>query len=507
MIGAMRAAVMLGGSSIVAILMMLATAKGLALLVGPHGVGAFALLQSVVDLAGLLVGLGVSVSLVRLVADALDRGDAQRVTAVRAASGVLVWSLGSVATIALLTLRDPISEAIFGSTDLAGAVVVAALAVPLTLAATTNIATLSAYREVGAIATLRTLAVVAMAVATLVAVLLVGEAGVAIGILASSVGLWLGASVFLKRRTTGHGWPGWPPIRAATRELVRFGIPIAGSSIVGTGIQLAIPILVALQLSTEAAGFYRAATQISAGYVTFIAAAMLQDYYPRLSSQQARPDVLVGLIDQQLKLVMILTLPLILIGVALSNLIVPLLYSPAFEPAVAILGWQLVGTLLRLPSWTLSFAILARGRSRVYFAVELVGGVVLVVGSLVGMERLGLAGLGVAVLATYLIYYPIVWLAVRRDLPLRVTRAQRALVVTTGLALAVQGLPAVGLAALRQPLALALAVAWVGVAGVAAGRIIRRRHQGADGATDGSGRGADGTADAPADVPEPSRGR
>jgi hypothetical protein len=112
---------------------------------------------------------------------------------------------------------------------------------------------------------------------------------------------------------------------------------------------------------------------------------------------------------------------------------------------------------------------------------------------------------------TYLVYYPTVWLAVRRDLPLRVTRAQRALVTTTGLALVVQGLPAVGLAALRQPLALALALAWVGVAGVAAGRILRRRHREADGATDGpgaspgAGPAADRAAEAPADAPEPSR--
>ncbi|MEA2537493.1 MAG: hypothetical protein QOF11_1727 [Chloroflexota bacterium] len=505
MIGALRAAVLLGGSSIVAIVMLLATAKGLAVLVGPHGVGAFALLQSFVDLAGLLAGLGISVSLVRLVADALDRRDPQRVTAVRAASGVMVWSLGAVAALALVARRDALSETIFSSSELGGAVAIAALAVPFTLAAATNIATLSAYREVGAIATLRTIAVVAAAVVTLGAVLIVGEAGVAIGILASSVGLWLGASVLLRRRTAGHGWPGWSAIKAASADLVRFGLPFAGSSIVGTGIQLAIPILVAIQLNTEAAGFYRAATQISAGFVTLIAAAMLQDYYPRLSSEQARPDVLVRLIDQQLKLVMILTLPLILIGLALSDVIVPVLYSSAFEPAVAILGWQLVGTLLRLPSWTLSFAILARGRSRVYFAVELVGGLALLFGSLLGMDRLGLAGLGVAVLATYLIYYPTVWLAVKRDLPLRVSRAQRALVVTTGLALVVQALPAIGLGTLRQPLAVVLAAVWVGVAGVAASRIVRGRHQPVDGAPGGAGRATDRTAEAPVDGPEPSR--
>ena len=150
MIGALRAALMLGGSSIVAIAMTLATAKGLALLVGPHGVDSLALLQSVADLAALVAGVGVSVSLVRLVADALDRQDSRQVTAVRAASSVLAWSLGGIATIVLILMRDPISFAIFGSTDSAASIVVVSLAVPLALAGAANVATLSAYGELGA---------------------------------------------------------------------------------------------------------------------------------------------------------------------------------------------------------------------------------------------------------------------------------------------------------------------------------------------------------------------
>src|SRR5258705_3414461 len=121
MIGAMRAAVMLGGSSIVAILMTLATAKALAILVGPRGVGEFALLQSAVDLAVLIAGLGISVSLVRLLADALGRGEPARVMAIRSASTLIVWTTGGVATLGLIVFRDEIAAAIFGRRGLAGA--------------------------------------------------------------------------------------------------------------------------------------------------------------------------------------------------------------------------------------------------------------------------------------------------------------------------------------------------------------------------------------------------
>jgi PST family polysaccharide transporter len=352
--------------------------------------------------------------------------------------------------------------------------VVAAVTLPVTLAAVTNVAVLSSHKLVAEIATLRTIAVVALAIVTLGAVAVLGEAGAPIGILGSAAVLWVGTRTALGRAAIPMA--GLLPGRFTTvaGELIRSGIPYAASTLAGTGIQLAIPILVAIQLDTEAAGFYRAATQISAGYVTFIAAAMLQDSYPRLSREQAHPATLVALIDQQLLLVMMLTFPLILTGMAFSNVIMPVLYSAAFGPAVAIVGWQLVGTLLRLPSWTLSFAILARGRSRVYFAVELLGGLALLGGSLVGIDRFGLAGLGGAVLLTYLVYYPLVWLAVRRDLPLGVTAAQKALLGTVGLAAAIQALSLFDLELLRQALAMALAAAWL----IADAALFRRMWRG-----------------------------
>ena len=93
----------------------------------------------------------------------------------------------------------------------------------------------------------------------------------------------------------------------------------------------------------------------------------------------------------------------------------------------------------------------------------------------------------------------------RLDLPLRVTPAQRALLVTAALGLAVQSLPVVGLHALRQPLALALAAAWVVVAFVTAGRILRRRRNPTEGPIISSGAPGDAAAQAAADAPEPRR--
>jgi PST family polysaccharide transporter len=490
--GAIRAAFLLGGSSIVAIVSTLLTAKVLAVLVGPSGVGIFGLLQAMTELGVLVAGLGVSVSLVRSLADAREQDDAQQHSAARLAAAVLAWSVGGAVALVLIAARGEISRLVLDSSDLAGAVVVAALAVPISLAAAVHIATLSTQGRVGTMAALRSLAAVVLGVTTICAVAFLGVAGSSIGLVVGAATLWLGTYLAIGHGVSRSTRPAVSVIVTAARKLVRFGVPFAASALVGTGIQLIIPILVAVSMGTESAGFYRAATQISAGYLAFVAAAMLLDYYPRLSAQRTRPDVLVRLIDQQLQLVMILTIPLILLGIALADLIVPILYTRAFEPAVAILGWQLAGTLLKLPSWTLAFAVLARGRSVTYFLIELVGGLALLGASVVGMRVLGLPGLGVAVLVTYLIYYPVVWLAVRRDLPVAVTTAQRVLLGTLVAVVAIGLLPTIGLGDWRQPLALLLALASIGAAAVAGRRVLRGKQDGdaddeppADGMTGG----------------------
>lgn len=456
MIVAFRAAVMLGGSSVVAIVSSLVLAKALAVVIGPAGVGTFGLLQVIVEFAVLVGGAGVSISVVDAITSARETSDRTQYVAARRGAVLLAWSLGFVVAAILFLSSDAIAQVIFGTKSVGDFIAFSALAVPLTIAGGVNVATLSSDGRVGAIALVRSAAVVVLATTTIVAVILLGLGGAPIGIVAAACTLWIGSSTALRLRGTIKAGHDLERLGRAVVSLLRFGLPYLASALVGTGVQLAIPMIVALSAGTEGAGIYRAATQISAGYVALVAAAMLQDYYPRMSAQRTDAEALTRLIDQQLRLVMCLTIPPILLGITFADVIVPVLYSSAFGPTAVILGWQLIGTILKIPSWTLAFALLARGRAVTYFSVELLAGVALLGTSVLGMAALGYSGLGVAVLATYVIYYAAVWLAVRRDLPLILTNAQRVLIGTVATVSVIETLPVIGLGQLRMPLALGL---------------------------------------------------
>ena len=253
--------------------------------------------------------------------------------------------------------------------------------------------------------------------------------------------------------------------------MLRFGGPYTASMLIGTGVQLGLPMLVVHLLNTNSVGYYRAAAAISVGYLGFLMTAMGQDYYPRLSAAGNDPGTLVKLINDQHRLVMIVAVPVILATLALVPVLIPIVYSHKFQPAVDILEWQLIGDVFKFSSLTMSFAVLARRSSATYFFTEVIGGIVTLSSTWIAVKLYGLQGLGISFLVTYVVYYAVVWLVLRRQVPLIWTTSNKQMMTLSVMAaLLIRILPATRFAAYRTPIALVLAI----VAGVPSLLMIRR---------------------------------
>jgi len=135
------------------------------------------------------------------------------------------------------------------------------------------------------------------------------------------------------------------------------------SALVGSGTQLALPILVLRHLGVTGVGFYGAAATIAQGYIGLLLNTLGQDYFPRVAADARRPAALVGLVNEQHRILMLLSAPMILGLMALARQVIVLVYSPEFLPALELLEWQLVADLVRFSAWTMSFVVLARSGS------------------------------------------------------------------------------------------------------------------------------------------------
>lgn len=481
----LKATAVLSSASAVSILMGLVSAKVSALVLGPGGMAYLGLLQSLLGLSALFAGMGVATGLVRAGARALAEKDVQQEAALRGGAWLLCWTLGGLAVFLMILLRAPLSRMMLGDAQHGGAVIFVAAALLFTLAAGIQISTLNAHHRVSELARAGMLTSVLGVGSSVLIIWRWRTQGIVWAVLTITAFSWVISFYYARRRAPAPGihvnlrerW-------TAARALLRFGGPFTASQLVGSGVQLVLPVIVLHVLSTNDVGFYRAAAAISVSYLGFIIAAMAQDYYPRLSAAADQPASLCRLINDQYRLVLLLAGPVILAMLALVPYLVPLFYTRQFTPTVALLEWQLIGDIFKFAAWTMAFVILVRSGSLTFFFIELVGGVSMLGFSWLGMRWLGLEGLGLGFLLCTGVYYLLCWIILRRTLGLRWTRQNVLLFLTiTAAALVVRALPYLGLERARTPVALALAaliglgslyVIWGEVGGLK-GLLARRR--------------------------------
>lgn len=440
---AFRATAILSGGTVVKVAAGLAVAKVWAVLVGPAGVGTLGLLQSLVGLVSIGAALGLSMGVVRLGAGALARGDVGEASALaRAALGASALG-GLAAAVAVVAFRGALGRNLLEASLGLGDAVWLAAGVIMTVVSGAQLGVLNAHQRVSSLARAAiwgSLAAGAVGVAVLWAL---RERGLVEAYVAGVAATCAVSSWELARASVSASQPSRATVRRAAARLIRFGLPFTASALVGTGVMLALPVLVLRVLDVEAVGQYRAALSVSAGYLGFLLAAMGQDYYPRLAAVGEDPDALGRTVNDQLRLVLLVGGPVVLLAQATAVWVVPLIYAPSFAPAAPVLEWQLAGSLFRYWAWAFSFVVLARSSSAIYFAVEAAAGSLLFVATWGGLVAFGLVGSGVGFLVAYVGYAALVWALVRRREGVRVEQGLlRLMAVTLSVSLGMLAVPA-----------------------------------------------------------------
>ncbi len=409
----LRATAVLSGSTVVTVAAGLVTAKVNAIALGPAGVGLYGLLLSVLGLAGLVAGFGIGTGVVRVGAKSVSEGRQEDTAALWSGAWLVFWVLTLPVATALFVFRVPVATALAGGASNATGVAFLAAALIFSLAAGLHVALINAHHRVGVLARYGIYAALLQAGITVGFVLTLGRTGIPYAVLGSQGAAWALARVMALRHVGRRSRAPLKDALSAALGLVRFGGPYFLSQLAGTGARLLIPILVFRLFDESTVGYVRAASAIAVTYLGFLTTAMAQDYYPRLSAMSDQPSRLVVAANQQLEVIYLISVPTIFLAIGLSPVVVPVIYSPAFAPAVGVLQWQLAGDLFRFTSWALVIVILAQGRSSAYFLTETFVGAMLIAASWLAMRGLGLVGVGVGYAITYLLYCILAYAMVR----------------------------------------------------------------------------------------------
>ena len=456
----LRSILTLGAGSVLSIMIAIVLAKTWAALLGPSKYGLAALMQSMLSVAGTVAGVGAGQALAREGAHAIGRNDQQRVDTLRIAALRLVVAVSGVCVVLIILFRSQIASLVLGSSSRSSTVLLLA---PAILAITTGgvqSSVLVAYRRISTLARLNVASTAIYAIVGIPLVAVWRESGIAPSILIAAALSCLLVLIVVPRKSGQVSRR--VPLRDVLREtgrLLQFGLGYTFAACVGGGVLMVMPVLVLHLLNPASVGYYDAAVAISVNYVSLSTASLGQEYFPRLAAIRDDGNAVIRAINDQLRLMRLVATPLLFLALVLAPYGIPLLYSSAFRPAVTVLTWMIVADTLRVPSWTLAWAVLATRGSRPYMLLETFGGLSLLGAVILGMRVFHLSGVGIGFLVGYGLYYAAIWLLARKALRFRLSRANWFWILLTLLAALVVQITSVEAPHFRNLMTVPIAVA------------------------------------------------
>lgn len=396
-----RSSAIIGGASVINILLGIIRVKVLAVLLGPAGVGVMGLYQSILSTASMLAGGGLGSSGVRQIAATQDDEKSQAM--VCRALFWLSFLLGLLGTLALWMMREEIALLVFEDRVYTADVGWLGLGVFLSVIAASLTALLQGLRRIGDMARVNVLSAVVATMVGISSVLWLGHDGVFLLVLATpaaSVGFAIWYTARLARRNVMNDWP---VLIQQSRAMIALGIPLMAAGLLTLLSQLVARTLIIQDLGLDASGYFQAAWAISMTYISFVLAAMGADYLPRLTEVIRDRERAIRVVNEQTEMALLLAGPVLLAMMTLAPLVIELLYAKSFAPAAEILRWQVFGDILKVMGWSMGFIVLAQGRGGIFVVTQLNWNVVYLICLWFGMETIGLLATGVGFFIAYVI--------------------------------------------------------------------------------------------------------
>ncbi len=360
-----------GGGSAAGIVFSVVTTKVVATALGPNGVGLLSLLRQGRQTAVVVASLNASPAIARGIA---SRAQEERNKFSVAAFWILGGNAGLVCS-ALMVFAPEIASYLNAPTVSPNLIrwMATPIAVGVLLAYLNGI--LQAHRAVGRYVACQ----IAMSASTLGLAYPMSRMAAG-GNWLALVWMMLGSSVVAATLALHFvGRAGWLPQGLARLELASVSstakefAAIGGASLAVTAADSVVILLLRGYLAGDeglaAAGVFDVAWTVSSTYVMLILASFGTYYLPTLTMKRSQQEK-AAVIGDMMRVANALFIPLAIAVVLGKALVVTLLYSTEFLPALKILRWTLMGDGFKIASWVLMTPLLAAGRAKIFLLVE-----------------------------------------------------------------------------------------------------------------------------------------
>ena len=390
----------------------LVVVKLVAWFAGPDGVGKLGQFMSFMSLLAVLAGGGISAGVVKYVAE--YRAEPEKLARLLAAA--LWYALCASLLMGTLALVFSQSIASWLLDDARYASLIRVLAVAQIGIALVNyiLAIVNGFMDVRRLALIQ---VIGSLVSMLLAAWLSRWLHLYGALLALVVGqlLWLaiGLPAWWRSPYFQRGMLRMRFDRDMTKRLAAFSLMTLTSALTVPLANIVVRDHLAVQLGWEQVGYWQAVSKVSDAYLLFITTAINVYYLPKLAALKDRAALRQELL-QAYRYLMPAVVAMALGVYLLRDFVTRLLFSEAFTPANPLYAPQLIGDVIKIASFVLSYLMLAKAMTRWFVAAECGCAVSYVALVYLFSAYFGLIGALYAFVVNYLLYLAFTgWIARR----------------------------------------------------------------------------------------------
>lgn len=386
-----------GGVQGLGILVGLVRNKLVAILLGPGGMGLVSLYNSVAKLFSDSTNFGISMSAVRSLSEKYEQGDEAALR--RNVAVVRLWSLLSAVfgTLVCIVLSPLLSRFTFGGNS--NATMQFVMLSPMVGFTAINLGELAILKSVRQLGSLARISIWGAVAALLISVPLYYWFGL-MGIVPSLVLMSLAQMLITVRRSLRLYPLKISFSRKALGEgagMVKLGLAFVLAGILGSGMEYLIRNYLNRVADIDTVGLYNAGFVLTMTYVGMVLSAMETDYFPRLSGVNHLGVTFRETVNRQIEMMVVLASPLLALFMVGVPVVLPLLFTGKFMPAIDMIRIITVAMYFRAIKMPVQYIPLAKGDSRSYLLLEAIGDVAILICVIVFFNSYQLTGAGIGI--------------------------------------------------------------------------------------------------------------
>ncbi len=199
------------------------------------------------------------------------------------------------------------------------------------------------------------------------------------------------------------------------KNLSKYSIMTIVSSLTGPVALLIIRNYIGTNLSWEAAGYWQGVYSISDVYLMFITTSLGVYYLPRISEIKEPKELRQEILSTSKIVLPIAALMAFVVYLCRIPLTL-LLFTVGFKPMLSLFKYQLLGDVIKLACWLISFQMIAKSMTKLFIFTEMLFSLSFVVLAIFLINFFGLEGTTIAFCINYSLYFIFLIIYFRKQL-------------------------------------------------------------------------------------------